>query len=396
MDWNAQCGNYRIKQGRWRVDTLFPFAQGVANCLRTQKPFSRRDCSASARLVRAVDGARAAVAMVAFFLCAQAQADGVEDFYRGKTVRFVIGSNNGGGYDSYGRTFANHVGAHIPGAPNVVVENMPGASGITSANYLYRIAPKDGSVLGLFNQSMGQRQMLEPKAVSFDCSGFNWLGAMVNSVNVIITWHTSGVATLEDARKREVAMGALSNDGGNAIYPRLLNQFLGTRLKVVLGYQGGNTIQLAMERGEVDGRGAVVWSGLKAGWPQWISGHMINVLVQIGLAKDEDLPDAPLLLDLAKNDTERSVFRFISSDTAMSFPVLAPPGVPAERVAALRQAFDDTMADPAFRAEAQKRELPIRRVSGAEVQRIVTSVISTPKDVIAQIKNAIGEAARGD
>jgi tripartite-type tricarboxylate transporter receptor subunit TctC len=340
---------------------------------------------------------RLALALAGLLIAsAAARADAVEDFYRGKTVRFVIGSNNGGGYDSYGRVFANHVGAHIPGTPNVVVENMPGASGVTSANYLYRVAPKDGSAMGLFNQSMGQRQMLEPRSVTFDCANFNWLGAMVNSVNVIITWHTSGVATLDDARKRDVVMGALSNDGGNSIYPRLLNQFLGTRLKVVLGYQGGNTIQLAMERGEVDGRGAVVWSGLKAGWPEWVANRKINELVQIGLAKDEDLPDVPLLLDLAKNDTERAIFRFISSDTAMSFPVLAPPGVPAERVAALRKAFDETMADPAFVAEAAKRGLPMRRVAGEDVQRIVTSVISTPKDVVEKLKAAIGEANKGD
>jgi tripartite-type tricarboxylate transporter receptor subunit TctC len=338
----------------------------------------------------------ALAALLALTAPAGARADAVEDFYRGKTLHFVIGSNNGGGYDSYGRVMANHIGAHIPGAPNVVVENMPGASGVTSANYLYRIAPKDGSVIGLFNQSMGQRQMLEPKSVNFDCAGFNWLGAMASSVNVIITWRASGVTTIEDARKREVVLGALTNDGGNSIYPRLLNQFLGTKLKVVLGYQGGNTIQLAMERGEVEGRGAVVWSGLKAGWPQWIAEGKISELVQIGLAKDADLPDVPLLIDLAKNDTERAIFRFISSDASMAFPVVAPPGVPAARVAALRKAFDETMDDPAFQAEADKRHLPMRRVAGEDVRAIVQSVISTPPDVIAQLKAAIGEANKGD
>lgn len=321
-----------------------------------------------------------------------ARADAVETFYKGRQLTFVIGSNAGGSYDSYGRLFAAHFGRHLPGNPVVVPQNMPGASGIKSANFLYQIAPKDGSTIGTFNQSMGQRQVLDPKGVQFDVSKFNWIGAMASSVNVFITWHTSGVATIDDAMKKDVAMGALSNDGGNAVYPLLLNKFLGTRFKVVLGYQGGNTIQLAMERGEVDGRGSVIWSGFKAGWPQWIAEKKVNILVQLGLTKDPDLPDVPLLIDLAKDDTQAGIFRFISSDTVMGFPTMAPPGAPADRVTALRQAFADTMADPAFLAEAEKRNLPIRPSAGDEVQRVMTSVVTTPPEVVAVLKQALAEA----
>src|SRR3954453_1645438 len=248
---------------------------------------------------------------------AAALADPVEDFYKGRQVRFVIGSNTGGAYDFYGRLLANHIGRHIPGNPVVVATNMPGGSGVQSANYLFQIAPKDGSTIGLFNQSMVQRQMLEPESVRFDGGGFSWLGAMTTTTNVFITWHASGVKTLADARTKDVMMGALSSDGGNSIYPLLLNKFLGTRFKVVLGYQGGNTIQLAMERGEVDGRAAVVWSGLKSGWPQWVALKKVNILVQIGLKKESDLPDVPLLIDLAKTPVEQAIFRFVSSDSAM-------------------------------------------------------------------------------
>lgn len=324
---------------------------------------------------------------------AGASADPIEDFYKDRQVRLVIGSNTGGGYDSYGRVFVAHFGRHLPGNPTIIPTNMPGASGMKSAAYLSQVAPGDGSTIATFNQSMGQRQVLEPQAASqFDVSQFNWLGAMGSSVNIFITWHTTGVKTLDDAKTRDVVMGALSDDGGNSVYPLLLNRFLGTRFKVVVGYQGGNTIQLAMERGEVDGRGSVVWTSMKSGWPQWIAEKKVNILVQLGLAKDPDLPDVPLLLDLAKNPQQAALFRLISSDTVMGFPVAAPPKVPGERVNALRQAFAATMTDPVFLADADRRGLPIRASSGAEVQTVIESLIATPKDVVALLKQAIAEA----
>ena len=321
-------------------------------------------------------------------------ADPVEEFYKDRTIRFIVGSNTGGSYDSYGRLLAAHMAKHIPGGPRLIVENMPGASGIQSANYLSQIAPKDGSVIGMFNQSMAQRQMLDPDAIRFDVGKFGWIGAMGRSVNVLISWHASGVKTLEDAKVKEITMGALSSDGGNAVYPLLLNKFLGTRFKVVLGYKGGNTIQLAMERGEVDGRGSVVWSGFKAGWPHWIAERKINVLVQIGISKDPDLPDAPLLIDLARTPEQAAIYRFISSDAAMGFPVLAPPGIPAERLTALRKAFTATLADPEFLKASAERKLPVQLTPGEEVGQIVSDMLGTPQEVIARLKQEISVAQK--
>ncbi len=323
--------------------------------------------------------------------CATARADPIEDFYKGRQVRFIIGSNSGGSYDSYGRLAAQHLARHIPGNPTIVAANMPGASGMQSAAYLYQIAPKDGSVLGMFNQSMAQRQMLEPDSIRFDAGKFNWLGAMAASVTVFVTWHTSGVSTLEDAKRRDVILGALTGEGGNAVYPLLLNKFLGTRFKLVLGYQGGNTIELAMERGEVEGRGRVIWSGLKAIWPQWIAQRKLNVILQIGLRKEPDLPDVPLLIDLAGTPQEAAVYRFISSDTAMGFPIVAPPGVPPERVAALRKGFAEMMVDPAFVRDAQLRALPVELISGDDVQKLVASLLATPSDVVTLLKRTVEE-----
>ena len=321
-----------------------------------------------------------------------ARAQSVEEFYRGKAVRFVVGSNTGGGYDTYSRLLAQFMPRHLPGNPTFIVENMPGASGTKSAQYLGEIAPKDGSVIGMFNQSMPQRQMFEPDQVQFDLSKFSWIGAMNSSTTVFITWHGSGVKTLEDAKKKEVVMGALSASGGNSVYPLLINAFLGTKFKVVLGYQGGNTIQLAMERGEVDGRAAVVWSSLTSTWPHWIAGNKVNVLLQTGLAKEKDLPDVPLLLDLARNPEEKAIFRFVSSDSAMGFPVTAPPGIPADRLAALRKAFNDTMKDPEFLKVATERKAEIEPSTGEDVKRIVDDMINTPKDVIAKIRKGLAEA----
>jgi tripartite-type tricarboxylate transporter receptor subunit TctC len=323
--------------------------------------------------------------------CFAARADPIEDFYKNRQIRLIIGANAGGSYDSYGRLAAQHLGRHLPGNPTIVAANMPGASGMQSAAYLYQIAPKDGSVLGMFNQSMAQRQVLEPDLIRFDAGGFSWLGAMATSTTVFITWHASGVRTLDDAKGRDVILGALTNEGGNAVYPLLLNKFLGTRFKLVLGYQGGNTIELAMERGEVEGRGSVIWSGLKALWPQWVAQKKFNILLQIGLRKEADLPEVPLLVDLATTPQQAAIFRFISSDTAMGFPVVAPPGVPAERLTALRKAFAEMMRDPDFLNDAHQRGLPVELISGEDVERLVASLIGTPSDVVTLLKRSIEE-----
>jgi ABC-type phosphate/phosphonate transport system substrate-binding protein len=215
---------------------------------------------------------------------------------------------------------------------------------------------------------------------------------MNTTTSVFITWHASGVKTLEDAKTRDAVMGALASDGGNAVYPLLLNKLLGTRFKVVLGYPGGNTIQLAMERGEVDGRASVVWSGLKAAWPQWVAERKINVILQIGLRKERDLADVPLLSDLAQTPLQQAIFRFVSTDSAMGFPIVAPPGVPPDRVAALRQAFHDTMTDAAFLRDAEKRGLAIMPSSGEDVQQLVEALIGTPSEVVAMLRRSIEEA----
>lgn len=321
-----------------------------------------------------------------------AHAQSPDTFYKGRTIKLIIGANTGGSYDLYGRTFATHFARRLPGSPTIVPENMSGASGIRAGLFLAQVAPKDGTTIAMFNQSIAQRQVLEPEQVKFDLRQFAWLGAMGRSVSVTFAWAESGVASLDDARRKDVVMGALGADGGNAVFPLIFNAYLGTRFKVVTGYPGGNTIQLAMERREVDGQGSFPWSGLKAGWQHWIDGRKINILLQLGLAKEPELPGVPLLLDLAKTPAEKALFHFISADTEIGAPVAAPPGLPPDRIALLRRVFLETMSDNDFLADMKSRKMPVSVTKGEDVQTIVASLIDAPADIIANYKKAVVDA----
>lgn len=335
----------------------------------------------------------ATAALVALALAAQPASAEEAEFYKGKQIRFVIGSAAGGGYDTYGRLLAEHLPRHVPGRPTIVPQNMPGASGIRSANYLYEVAPRDGTVIGTFNQSMPQRQVLDRTGVRFDAAKFNWIGAMNKAATIFITWHEAGVKSLDDAKSREVVMGALSASGGNAIFPQLVNSQLGTRFKVVTGYLGTGTILLAMERGEVHGLGSMNWHSMQTRQSQWLKERKVDIILQIGMQKEPALAGVPLLLDLATTPAQRKLFELVSADTQMNWPVLAPPGLPAARVALLRKAFDAAMKDPALHDEAKRRGMDVSSpTSGEEVQKLVAAMLETPDSVVETYKESIRAA----
>lgn len=319
-------------------------------------------------------------------------AQSADLFYAGKTVRLVIGANTGGTYDALSRVLAPYLRRHLAGNPNVVAENLPGASGVRAATWMAQQAAKDGTTIAMFNQQIPMRQVLEPDQVKIDMRAFGWLGAMGKSNFVTFTWHESGIRTIEDARNREVVVGALSDDGGNAMWPLLYNRFLGTRFKVVTGYPGGNTIMLAMERREVDGQGNFPWIGVKGGWSHWIEQKKINNIVQLGLVKDAELGDTPLVLDLVKTPQERALFSFIAAQTAMIAPLAAPPGIAADRLADLRKAFMAATGDSEFVSDVAARKLPIAISSGEEVAGIIAGVLDTPAEVVIQMRAALSEA----
>jgi tripartite-type tricarboxylate transporter receptor subunit TctC len=317
-----------------------------------------------------------------------ASADDVADFYRGKRVNLVIGYGVGGGYDTYARLLARFIGEHIPGKPNVVPQNMPGAGSRGAGNWLYNVAPKDGTVIAMLSQGTPTDQALGQAGIQFDVRKFNWIGNMVVVNNITFVRAASGIRTIDDAKKRVVVLGATGASSPSVLYPQVSNNLLGTKFKIVSGYPGGGDINLAVERGETDGRGSDSWASMKANNPAWISEKKVNILYQVGPHKEPDL-DAPLWSELAQNDEQRQMLEVISGDVAVGRPILTAPDVPADRVKALRQAFDETFKDPKFIAAAEQARMYLNPLAGEELQQIVSRIVSPSPAVIAKVKDAL-------
>jgi len=309
---------------------------------------------------------------------AQAQAD----FYRGKTIDLMIGYSVGGGYDVYARLIAKHLGKHIPGNPTVTPKNMEGAGSLRLANWLYNVAAKDGHVFGTIGRGTGFDPLLGSKTAQFDGTKFNWIGSANDEVSVCVVWNgRSKVTKFDDLLTQELAVGGTGAAADTDQFPRIINGVLGTKMKIITGYPGGNDVNLALERGEVDGRCGWSWSSVKSTRANWMGEKKITILMQLSLAKHPDLPDVPLIVDLAKNEEQRQILKLIFARQALGRPFLAPPGVPADRVAILRKAFMDTMADKEFLAEADKAQLEITPIAGEQIQKLVTEVYQTPAAV---------------
>jgi tripartite-type tricarboxylate transporter receptor subunit TctC len=330
--------------------------------------------------------ARALLAALVLVAAAPAAADSVGDFYRGKQITMGIPSSPGGDYDLRARLLSRHMGKHIPGNPTLVPKNMPAGVGLEAMNWLFNIAPRDGTAIEIAIATMVSNQAMGGQGVQFDAAKFIWLGNTTDSPDVVTSWYTTGIKTVEDAKQKQLVVGAPGTATPSAYYPLMMNALLGTKFKIITGYPGGNDVNFAMERGEVGGRGSNSWASWKATKPDWLKEGKIIQLVQIGLKKAADLPDVPLLMDLGKNAHDRAMLRFISAGTAFSRAFVTTPDVPADRVAALRKAFDDTMTDPDFRAETDKINMDIAPSTGPEVQKIVDGLIATPKDVVMATK----------
>jgi tripartite-type tricarboxylate transporter receptor subunit TctC len=313
-----------------------------------------------------------------------AAAQSVADFYRGKTITMAVGTSPGGDYDLRMRMVGRFIGRHIPGNPTVIATNMPGAGQMLVANWLANVAPKDGTVLAAISQNLAVHQATDASGVKYDVRTFNWLGNTTDTPNVINSWYTTGIRTIQDVFQRELVLGATGIASGSYLYPYALNALVGTKFKIVTGYPGGNDINLAMERGEVGGRGSNSWASWKSTRPQWLADKKVIILVQVGVRRNAELPDVPTLQDLAKSDIDRQVLTFISADTAISRPLVTNAGVPRERVEALRKAFDETMKDKDFLAEAEKSKTDISPMTGEEAQRIAAATIDAPAEVRAR------------
>ena len=332
--------------------------------------------------------AHCACAILSVSLPGLVQAETIADFYRGKSISLIIGTSAGNDYDYRGRLISRYLGKYIPGEPTIVPRNMPGGGGIQAANWVANLAPRDGTVLHMIMQNMMSSQAISAAGVEFDTRKFYWIGNTTSAPNVINSWFTSGVTSIEQVKTRELVVGAPMGTAG-ALYPALLNAVANTKFRIVTGYPGGNEVNLAMERGEVDGRGSNSWASWKSTKPEWLRDRKINILVQIGLKRHPDLPDVPLLLELAKNESDRKLLEFFSADTDLSRSLVTTPGVPLERIEALRRAFDAMMKDPEFLAEADRSGMDISPSTGEESQKIAVAIVNTPPDVVERAKQLI-------
>ncbi len=296
------------------------------------------------------------------FPAAAATQNSVADFYKGKDIKIIVSSGAGGGYDAYARLVAKHLGKHIPGNPSIIVQNMPGAGGVVAANFIYNVAPKDGTVIGEVQRAVPFLQILGEKGPQFETDKFNWLGSLASEVTLCVSWHTSPVKTFEDLKKTELVVGG-SGPNDTEQVPALLNNLLGTKFKIVSGYPSSTAVTLAVERGEVQGI-CSSYSSLSTRNAHWFKDKQINLLVQAALHKDAHLQNVPLALDLATNPDDKAVLELNDARLGVGRPFLAPPGVPADRVKALREAFIATAKDADFLADAKKQKHEIDLVTG--------------------------------
>jgi tripartite-type tricarboxylate transporter receptor subunit TctC len=325
----------------------------------------------------------AALTIAAGLAWAQAtRADPVADFYKGKSVNIIVGFGPGGGYDQYARSLARHLGRHIPGEPSVVVQNMEGAGSVRAANHVYTAAPKDGTFIAAVNQNMPMYQLLGGAGAQFKAAELQWLGSMAYSNGLVYTWHESGIKSLEDAKKREVPLGATGPSADSYIFPTLINTLYGTRFKPINGYAGTGQINLAMERGEVMGRGGNTWASISSANKAWLDDKKLNLLVQIGFKPEPDLPDVPMLQDLLQDEEAKQIVAVVALPTVIGYAHWVAPGVPKERVQALRAAYAATLNDSAFLEEAKKLNMLVRPLSGEELEDLVKRAAATPKPVL--------------
>lgn len=314
-----------------------------------------------------------------------AQANPVEDYYKGKSIEVIIGYSSGGGYDTYARTVTRHMTDHMPGRPNFVARQMPGGGSRIAANFLYNIASKEGLAIGMVDQSLALSQVLGEPALKLDAAKFLYIGNPISDNNTMAAWHTTGVTSWEQARTKPLSLGA-TGQNTSAWYGMAMNAMLGTKFKIITGYPGGNDVNLALEKGEVDIRGSNSWASWKSTRAQWLSEKKLNILVQIGLARDHELPEVPLLMELPADPDDRAALKLLSAPTTIGRPLFAPPGVPADRIKALRAAFDATMKDAAFIEEAKRAQLDLQPLSGEELQKIVEEIVATPPRVVERLK----------
>jgi len=322
-----------------------------------------------------------------------ASADPVEDFYKGRTVTIMVGYSPGGSYDAAARVLGKYMGRYVPGNPTFVTQNMPGAGTLTLANALYNVSLRDGSTFGIFARGMAMEPLIGRSETRFDSSKFSWIGSSANEISVCATYGTSPVKTWSDALAKDFTVAGNGSGSDPDVFANVLRNLFHLKDRLITGFPGSAEISLAMERGEIDGRCGWSWSSVKAEKADWIKDGKLNIFVQLALQKAADLPNTPLIIDLAANDRQRQILKLIFSRQTMGRPFAGPPGIPDDRKLALRKAFDATTKDPEYLAEAAKRGLEVNPVSGGDLDQLMVELYNTPKDVVNEARDAT-EAAK--
>ena len=317
-----------------------------------------------------------------------AAQDPVADFYKGKQVSVLVGSSPGGSASLYAQALARHMGRYLPGSPNFIVQHVPGAGGLVVANTVANTVVRDGTAFAITSRTTAIEPLLGNRNAKFDGRQFHWIGTANVEYTTCFAWHTAAVKTLQDAMTRELIVAGTGADATEVVWPKAANKLIGTRFKIVLGYPGSTEMLLALERGEVEGNCGLGWTFLKLRKADWLRDKKINILFQWSLHKHPDLPGVPLIIDATKTPEDRKVFEFLLATQDMGRPFFAPPGVPAERVAALRAAFAQTLQDPQFLADADKMGVEVQHVGGERIQKLVERIYASPPEVIARAKAA--------
>lgn len=327
-------------------------------------------------------------ALLAIAWVTSASADPIDDFYKGKTVTLLVGGSAGGGYDTLGRAIARYIGNHIPGNPSVIVQDMPGAGGIIAMDYLFHTAERDGSVIALVENGPPLAPLFGVKQARYDATKFNWLGTPSVETAVVLVWHTVPVNSLADLKTRTTTMGASGTNSTQAFYTRLVDAVLGTKMKAINGYKGLNDTFLAMERGEIDGSPSVFYSAITSTRPHWLPDHLAKAILQYGPQPVKELAGVPFVPDLITEPDDKLLLQADFAPLALGRPLVMPPGVPAERVAAMRQALADTFADPAFVADAKKIGLVVNAPqTGQQLQDVIDHAYATPPRVVDRLRS---------
>ena len=318
-----------------------------------------------------------------------AQADPVADFYKDKVISISVGFGPGGGYDLHARTLARHLGKYVPGNPTIVVKNAPGAAGLTLVNTINNVAARDGTELATFDRSIPLEPLIGASHTKFDPKTMTWIGSTSREVSTCVAWESAPVKSIQDLYKTELLVSGTGPAADVVVYPRMMNAILGTKFKVVTGYKDSAEALLAMERGETGGFCAWGWSTMMAIRPEWVKAGKVRPLVQFGQKKHPEHLDVPLVLDLARTKEDRAALEVIIAPQLFARPFAGPPGIPPERVTALRKAFVATMNDPAYRADAEKAGIEFDLVRGEEIDEMLSQIYATPRPIIERIRAAL-------